>query len=275
MKSNQAVPNPTPRAEDSSLPSWLPNWDQPLQLHPIPKVLYKQVLHKSRTLGLSLVNPLPTKEGKAQCYNASSGTGTQTFISGDRLIVKGVRCDIIKDIIEFRGLDASEAFQEKTTSWEAAAKGKYVTGEPWFNALRRTQAMDIKYNWQGQVYERNFLYQPGLCATSINPKKLLETMAEEETRVVMTFIEKRHFSMRSLCVTEKGYLGMVPETTKVGDIVCVLLGGQVLYTLRYPGAGDKYEYIGEAYLHGLMDGEVMEWVADPKVPTWVETFVLV
>ena len=54
--------------------------------------------------------------------------------------------------------------------------------------------------------------------------------------------------------------------------MCILLGGQVLYTLRYPGAGDEFEYIGEAYVHGLMDGVVMDWVASGIAR--VESFIL-
>lgn len=54
-------------------------------------------------------------------------------------------------------------------------------------------------------------------------KHLDETVAEEETRTAMMLIENIHFALRKSCVTEKGYLGIVPETAEVGDIVCMFL----------------------------------------------------
>jgi hypothetical protein len=99
-----------------------------------------------------------------------------------------------------------------------------------------------------------------------------ESISEYETRMAMNSARAHTFTMRNICLTERGYIGVVLETAKVGDIVSVLLGGQVLYTLRYPGPGDEYEYIGEAYIHGLMDGMVMKWVANGTAV--VETFIL-
>lgn len=70
--------------------------------------------------------------------------------------------------------------------------------------------------------------------------------------------------MRKICFTERGFIGLVPEDAGVGDMIYVLLGGQVLYTLRPVKVGLKddgccttFSFVGEAYLHGLMDGKVM------------------
>jgi hypothetical protein len=282
MKLTKPVRTPTKLAECLSWPSWIPNWDQPLPLHPIPKLFYESVRAK-RLQNLYMLSPFPIgpylgpKDTKVEvkCYNASNGTRVQASISGGHLIVKGARCDTIKDIRQLTGSATSGTLLEQIRPWETAAKGRYVTDEPWMNALRRTQAMDAKYDWKGRVVERNYMYRPGMSAKRVDRNHLKETVSEEETRVSMTFVEKNHFPMRNICVTEKGYLGMVPETATVGDIVCVFLGGQVLYTLRHSGTRDEFEYIGETYLHGLMDGEVMEWVENPRITTQVETFILV
>jgi len=51
---------------------------------------------------------------------------------------------------------------------------------------------------------------------------------------------------------------MTPPQSKVGDILCVPIGGQGPLLLR-PRSGDDelYEVIGEAYVHGVMDGMAM------------------
>jgi hypothetical protein len=55
----------------------------------------------------------------------------------------------------------------------------------------------------------------------------------------------------------KGFIGTGPRNMEAGDIVCVLFGGQTPFVLR-PSPGDKYELIGPCYVHGVMDGEVMQ-----------------
>jgi hypothetical protein len=39
----------------------------------------------------------------------------------------------------------------------------------------------------------------------------------------------------------------------VGDTVPILLGGDTLYVLRKQG--EDYLFLGESYVHGIMDGE--------------------
>ncbi|KAL9017151.1 MAG: hypothetical protein Q9185_005508 [Variospora sp. 1 TL-2023] len=60
---------------------------------------------------------------------------------------------------------------------------------------------------------------------------------------------------RKFCITKKRYMGWCPFDAKPGDRICLLFGGQTPYVVRRQGRG--YRLIGEAYLHGVMDGEVL------------------
>ena len=62
-----------------------------------------------------------------------------------------------------------------------------------------------------------------------------------------------HCLYRSFIVTERGYLGLGRNSTQPDDVVCVLRGGNVPFILRKKGDG-YYELVGEAYVHGIMDG---------------------
>jgi hypothetical protein len=62
-----------------------------------------------------------------------------------------------------------------------------------------------------------------------------------------------HCLYRSCIVTNRGYLGLGRNSTQPGDIVCVLRGGNVPFILRKKVDG-YYELVGEAYVHGIMDG---------------------
>ncbi|KAE9375141.1 HET-domain-containing protein [Stipitochalara longipes BDJ] len=61
--------------------------------------------------------------------------------------------------------------------------------------------------------------------------------------------------------TENGYVGLGPAGMTTGDNVCIIFGAQVPYVLRPDGKG-RYQLVGEAYIHGIMDGELIEKRAD-------------
>jgi hypothetical protein len=56
--------------------------------------------------------------------------------------------------------------------------------------------------------------------------------------------------------TYPGYFGLVPTAAQVGDLVCLLLGGDAPVVLRRDEADGLYIYIGDCYVHGIMYGEV-------------------
>ena len=51
------------------------------------------------------------------------------------------------------------------------------------------------------------------------------------------------------------YLGIGPCDTEPGDLIFIPLGSDVPYVLRRNNEDDKLRLVGEAYLHGIMDGE--------------------
>ena len=67
--------------------------------------------------------------------------------------------------------------------------------------------------------------------------------------------------------TSKGYIGLGPIASQKGDIIALLAGAQVPFVLRPDGSG-AFSLVGEAYVHGIMDGEAAGKDA------WTETFTL-
>lgn len=68
---------------------------------------------------------------------------------------------------------------------------------------------------------------------------------------------------RRMAVSRKGYLGLVPFETELDDLVCVLLGGDMPFILRRQGP--YFTLIGECYIHGIMNGEVLDAAQDGLV----------
>jgi hypothetical protein len=59
---------------------------------------------------------------------------------------------------------------------------------------------------------------------------------------------------RRLVVLSNSYIGMAPCNTKIGDLVCVFSGAECPVVLR--PTGDRFQFVGQCYVHGIMDGEL-------------------
>lgn len=86
---------------------------------------------------------------------------------------------------------------------------------------------------------------------SLRSRKPAKTL--DDLRISFTAALKN----RRFAVTESGYFGLVPRGTVHGDQVCVLEGINVPFVLREAEGDDNFELVGECYVHGIMQGEVM------------------
>jgi hypothetical protein len=57
--------------------------------------------------------------------------------------------------------------------------------------------------------------------------------------------------------TKQNYIGTGPRHAQPGDLVCVLYGGQTPFVLRRDAEG-KFRFIGDCYVHGIMEGEALD-----------------
>jgi hypothetical protein len=62
---------------------------------------------------------------------------------------------------------------------------------------------------------------------------------------------------RSLLITEPGDLGLGPTSTQSGDVVAFIRNTKVPFILR-PAQDGYFSLVGEAYIHGFMQGEILE-----------------
>lgn len=60
---------------------------------------------------------------------------------------------------------------------------------------------------------------------------------------------------RKVFMSNDGYVGLVPATATMWDVIVVVPGANMPFVLRKHLWQDTYTLIGEAYVHGIMDGE--------------------
>lgn len=84
--------------------------------------------------------------------------------------------------------------------------------------------------------------------------------------IVAEFLRRVHEAiwMRRLIITSGGLLGLGPAKSKRRDVICILYGCSVPVMLREMKdciTGETYyTFIGECYVHGIMDGEAFDMV---------------
>jgi hypothetical protein len=103
-----------------------------------------------------------------------------------------------------------------------------------------------------------------------------EPLVEERERCVhfsMPYFVNVEASLLNRCTvtTECGRMGIGPYNSKVGDVVAILLGGDFCFVLR-PN-NDQYELVGDAYIHGVMKGELFGGLGVTEMPE-TQTFTL-
>ncbi|PNY29044.1 Ankyrin and HET domain protein [Tolypocladium capitatum] len=61
----------------------------------------------------------------------------------------------------------------------------------------------------------------------------------------------------TLCFTEHRLMGLLPLSTKVGDVVVVIHGCHAPFVVRPTEREGHFRLVGECYVHGVMNGECM------------------
>jgi hypothetical protein len=124
--------------------------------------------------------------------------------------------------------------------------------------LWRTLVSDMTFVEDKAGKELAAQYEAHLSATEESPWTKKD-MARQFCDAV-----RRRSRYRRLCLTERNFFGAVPDEAAVGDWVCMFHGGKYLFVVRPSGL--DYTYVGHAYVHGLMSGEVlaMDWYQPRK-----------
>jgi hypothetical protein len=72
---------------------------------------------------------------------------------------------------------------------------------------------------------------------------------------------ERVFKMRGQCrrfvLTETGRMALTLPAGRSGDVICVLFGGRTPFLLRPMLEPHCYTFLGECFVRGIMDGEVI------------------
>lgn len=240
------------------LPSWTPDWTFIPETHPFGEVC------------------------RWGPYKAAAETATDIFLSPTKrvLTVSGLIFDPIKslsasprvDPTTADGRDADNVWPDVKPQLEGLKEyyelcqscQPYPTGENWMVAYSRCLVFDSLGNHgrsdEAIVQGYFAMTEAGeiLASTSsdLSDERIARLLAlndmAQEYEAGMKSIHGRR-----LCITGKQYFGWVPDASNEGDIICILKGNGEPYVLR-PLPDGHFLLIGDCYIHGVMNGEVIE-----------------
>ncbi|KAI4089914.1 MAG: hypothetical protein L6R37_007970 [Teloschistes peruensis] len=215
----------------STLPTWVPDW----RLGPDSKRGYDCYL------SLTAID-----EHRYSCTGSSKALA-ELSPCGKEITLQGIDRDTIKKIMS---VDAYDTYNEiEALYWSVYAP----TDEPLSLAFEKLICADYP-RWDPT-------YHPAIGGR-IKDSDVESRVAEETIRKMWG---------KSVATTQKKALALVPEWAQIGDSICWLLGGEVPILLRQDPVDGKYTMVGECYVHGFMDGEVLMEAREEVEPDYGRT----
>ncbi|KAI1129808.1 HET-domain-containing protein [Nemania abortiva] len=233
-------------------------------------------------------------------YNAC-GTLTYKSMKDDpvgKLHLTGVRCGTVKAISNSVCSQPLSTKVHTIKDWRDMSEmekdpGKaYVGGDTVSEAFWRTLCLDIHTCDALSEGETNFTRR---ADAEDRDAHLVYWYIQLSSHSTATYQRKPGFAkmatefidhmsgaimQRSFFISREGYMGLGPLGIEVGDHLCVLAGGRAPFIVRAVQQSDDKatsrfvcRFLGDCYIHGLMDGEAMKLVDDGVLQ--VEDFELI
>jgi hypothetical protein len=234
--------------EDYNLPSWVRNYAwQPTD----PRLTWCE----------------RQRQSLYELYNVSKNLTTGTEIVSDTQL--SLQATMIGQIRSVGQPHADKPFLETFSvvkSWAhsigidlltAAEAGIDLQAKSFWRTLMADAKFDAIYGWSRLTEEELSEYMREIVKV-----QQAETNGEQQylRDSIMKIMVVATYG-RSFCVTDGGEIGMCPLATVAGDQAWILAGGNTVFILRKTVDTNGYLLVGDAYLHGFMNGEaaLKEW----------------
>ncbi|KAL2059835.1 hypothetical protein VTL71DRAFT_9990 [Oculimacula yallundae] len=263
------------KSEDSSTvgcPSWTPDWTQPCHHTPYFKLGYKASAAGSSREQFRVAGPLLTAKGRivdriqiVELLRAiPNGPYFKSKTMNDSQIavpatLEAISVDENTEDLQSESKDTdmnNDVFDNR--SWfpnvmDIAFPQKIVTAES-YEALWRTCCCNRTSD--GEIPGVDFAASFGDWTKAMMGLKLrdFENFQRKARRFAESF--SLYCSNRRFFRCDSGRLGWGPDKMREGDVVGILHGASIPFILR--PVGNRFEVIGDAYVHGIMGGEAMD-----------------
>lgn len=218
--------------------TWIPDWLVKAPLFTFPKEYNTGNTNEIKQLYNASAPSHPLWQEKTYC-------GLIPKAYGNTLIVPGIIVDYIRTISVVSGEASTLGILERAWMLPNMHEQYPATNESLEAAFLRTLVADLAV-LDGEISGRGgSMYWRHQDARPSNHADIQQLMYKT--------CEYRKF----LTTQKHRYIGLGPMWAKQGDAIFMLKGGEMLYIAR-PTLEGTYHFVGEAYIHGMMDGAVVD-----------------
>jgi Heterokaryon incompatibility protein (HET) len=249
---------------DSHLPSWCPDWRAKSFRVSKENVRY-------RVGGDSLVTDLYSFRASGRSRPVHNESSVARY--DERLFVGGVICDVInsRSKIADKGTIPSE--------WASFAGWRDFASAPPDVFWRTLVADRDSYGNEAPSifgFACHGVFRDDLRFSSAYQDQIIKSPAGRIDTEYMRRVRSVVWN-RSLFLTKSGRVGLGPSNVQVGDAIAILFGCSVPVVLRPTQREPKqaeshYRIVGQAYVHGIMNGEALpfefendNWVVESTI----------
>ena len=229
-----------------SSPSWVPNYSGLTTAH----IRYFPLIDTYRA------------SGQARSQISFTGLNQKILCLGGHIVDKVSHC-LSSKCFKFSRLPV-----EKSAPWYQKCQQYvlktdcYPTREDMSSCWWRLLVCDLFYNTNGQMraaegFKTHYLDQK-LSDFITNPTRSEGDDTVRDAQDAYRNTVSRTSSGASLCRTANGYLAWITPHVRSGDYICIFAGAACPFVVRERPEGD-HTLVGSAYVHGMMDGEALNF----------------
>lgn len=245
------------------LPSWAPDWSSALDPQIVPTLFGSpQIYFPCGRARPPELPPFSEKDPKVLSVTGACFGTVKQFGTSDRLsFSKFFQSSQLDVLLRSCGdlLEEVQKYVTMTTTSQTAESLKVEGDEP----IWRTLVLDrnIVFSTPEQRANSDTFRQFLVLSRGARylPQDYMPSCDEHTRRIKYTTAllktMKKKLHHRHMFRSSAGHLCIGPETVQLGDKLCILTGAEVPFILR--NYRDAYVLVGEAYVDGAMDGEVL------------------
>jgi hypothetical protein len=265
-----------PKSLDN-IPSWVPDWTGTIY-EPIGDVYHQPVFETSRKTKQRVQDDKPVKSElslSTVLKQEPSSKKVRSLPDEKALYLDGIYVDEIETVGRVWDQDEdTDAFLQgiKELCIRSRLKDKKIyktearrNQAEWripvvdqevvkFIAGRATSRSEHGYNLELEINKMRLEASNG--STTINVDDFAKLAFDPTRRMYAQVLSEMR--NRRAYLTTQGYVGLGPIGMQAGDRICILLGANFPYILRLSEDSASYNFVGEAYCDGIMDGEFMD-----------------
>ncbi|KAF2730639.1 HET-domain-containing protein [Polyplosphaeria fusca] len=233
--------------EHSSLPSWVPCWNQSRPEHMMtnPNYWYRA--------GGDLSRFSPTVRPD-RCLELDGFVFDEVVWASRRIYRQDVGLNMAiwsRDLMSAR----KPLIQ---IIWEEVSQVSQISEDQFSRALVQNYSTDWKKDaFSEESHRKDYQSYLRHARALIEGEDLDWEDVEDERRAGVFANNAKYAHNRRIVITKNGRIGVVPGLTRVDDVCCIFLGATTPFIIK-PASNGTYKLIGDAYIHDTMDGEVLE-----------------